>query len=621
MAALLLAFGLIMTGCETPNSPAESEVVTELNLTGKVRAPVKDEAPVTTFTATAQYTGAIAWKTAEDNEVSGNFAAGTVYQAVVTLTAKEGYTFAGVAANAFTYSGATSVTNAKDSGTVTISFPATAAEGAGTTVTALDLTGKVTAPVKDKAPVTTFTATAQYTGAIVWKTAEDNEVSGNFAAGTVYKAVVSLTAKEGYTFTGVAANAFTYTGATVTNAANSGTVTISFPATGADLLPALENALKELGDTTAESPFPVILEAFAITANGRITGDWGTVSTAVEKAKKHVILDLSNCTFEDNEITGFISGFYGMRITIMNSKYIKGIILPGSVASIGDEAFSDCKGLTSVTIPEGVTSIGKSAFYGCTGLTGVTIPEGVTSIGEYAFSGCAGLASVTIPASVTSIGNHAFSRCSGLASVTIPEGVCSIEVAAFYGCAGLTGVTIPEGVTSIGEYAFSGCTGLAEVTIPEGVTSIEEGAFSGCTGLAEVTIPEGVTSIGKSAFSGCTGLTGVTIPAGVTSIGVEAFSGCTGLASVTIPEGVTSIGEYAFRNCSGLTGVTIPASVPSIGMSAFDGCTGLASVTFERGGVFVGLSGFPKYLINVYEYTGGGAGTYTLIDKAWTKTS
>jgi hypothetical protein len=47
------------------------------------------------------------------------------------------------------------------------------------------------------------------------------------------QAVVTLTAKTGFTFTGVAANSFTHTGASETpsNAVNSGTVTITFPAT------------------------------------------------------------------------------------------------------------------------------------------------------------------------------------------------------------------------------------------------------------------------------------------------------------------------------------------------------------------------------------------------------
>ena len=88
----------------------------------------------------------------------------------------------------------------------------------------------------------------------------------------------------------------------------------------------------------------------------------------------------------------------------------------GSVTSIGDCAFSECKGLTSITIPSRVTSIGDNAFASCTGLTSITIPEGVTSIGGSAFNGCSGLTSIEIPDSVTSIGENAFQYCSKLAT-------------------------------------------------------------------------------------------------------------------------------------------------------------------------------------------------------------
>ena len=63
-------------------------------------------------------------------------------------------------------------------------------------------------------------------------------------------------------------------------------------------------------------------------------------------------------------------------------------IIPNSVESIGDFAFSGCSGLTSVTIPNSVESIGECAFRGCTSLTSVTIGDGVKSIGDYAFQYC-----------------------------------------------------------------------------------------------------------------------------------------------------------------------------------------------------------------------------------------
>jgi hypothetical protein len=85
---------------------------------------------------------------------------------VVTLAVKTGYTFNGVAADSFTYTGVAQISNAANSGIVTITFPATAASG--TVVNAFSLDGKVTAPVRGATPVTAFSDTEQYTGTIAW---------------------------------------------------------------------------------------------------------------------------------------------------------------------------------------------------------------------------------------------------------------------------------------------------------------------------------------------------------------------------------------------------------------------------------------------------------------------
>ena len=106
------------------------------------------------------------------------------------------------------------------------------------------------------------------------------------------------------------------------------------------------------------------------------------------------------------------------------------VVIPNSVTSIGEWAFSGCKGLTSIEIPNSVTSIGINAFYYCDGLTSVTIGNSVTSI-DGAFANCSGLTSVTIPNSVTSIGERAFWHCSGLTSITIPSSVKTIDSSAF----------------------------------------------------------------------------------------------------------------------------------------------------------------------------------------------
>jgi len=132
---------------------------------------------------------------------------------------------------------------------------------------------------------------------------------------------------------------------------------------------------------------------------------------------------------------------------------------------------------TVVVIPSSVTSIGENAFSGCIGLTEITIPNSVIYIGERAFQGCSGLTEITIPSSVTSIGAAAFKNCSGLTEITILNGMTSIGESAFQGCSGLTEITIPNSVTSIGESAFSGCKHLHMLTIENSQTNIITGNY------------------------------------------------------------------------------------------------------------------------------------------------
>ena len=87
---------------------------------------------------------------------------------------------------------------------------------------------QLTAPVKNEVPQTEI-ETDEYTATVVWSP----EVTDKFGYSTVYTATITITPKANYTVKGIAENGYTVNGAeTVTNEADSATITAVYAATG-----------------------------------------------------------------------------------------------------------------------------------------------------------------------------------------------------------------------------------------------------------------------------------------------------------------------------------------------------------------------------------------------------
>ena len=276
------------------------------------------------------------------------------------------------------------------------------------------------------------------------------------------------------------------------------------------------------------------------------------------------------------------------------------ITIGTGLSSIGENAFYRCSSLASIQVDGANTTydsrdncnaiiktMDNTLVAGC---KNSVIPNSVTSIGDYAFSGCTFLTSIEIPNSVTDIGNNAFLDCDNLVSVKtrnpnpfnidatsfptrgnitlyVPNGSKNAYLAAQYWknfkeiveyayyitfadatvkslCVanwdsngdGKLDLDEAAAVTSIGTvFKNKSITTFNELQFFTGLKSISEGAFAKSK-IKEISLPENVESLEKDAFLSCKSLVSLHFPAKIASIGQNALYDCTAMTSITVDE-------------------------------------------------------------------------------------
>ena len=101
--------------------------------------------------------------------------------------------------------------------------------------------------------------------------------------------------------------------------------------------------------------------------------------------------------------------------------------LPKELNVINDYSFYGCDFSGVLSLPSSLTYIGEDAFYGNWRLMGtLEIPQDVASIGKEAFANCRSLEGIVFPEGIESVRDGAFKECYGIGSI-----VCKGEMPAY----------------------------------------------------------------------------------------------------------------------------------------------------------------------------------------------
>ncbi len=257
---------------------------------------------------------------------------------------------------------------------------------------------------------------------------------------------------------------------------------------------------------------------------------------------------------------------------------LESITIPANGIVLGVSVFEECRSLSVLNFDLNdtdsklnITEIPNGTFKG-TILIDVVLPDSVTSIGEYAFSDIYTLNTFTISenSALTSIGAFAFNNCQNILDFYIPKGVEEMGTNAFELCIALKNVEFDENnkIELIPASAFASCYALTEINLPASIREIGKEAFSYCKCLTETFIlPASLETLGVSVFAGAESLNNLIIPLKVEKIPNSAFIDCYMLKNVIWNANIKSIGDEAFMNTPYET--AIPLTVGYIGRSAF----------------------------------------------------
>ncbi len=183
-----------------------------------------------------------------------------------------------------------------------------------------------------------------------------------------------------------------------------------------------------------------------------------------------------------------------------NCTSLEYVYIGSSVAALSITAFEGCSTLKEIEVSganknysslDGILYNGdKTELVRCPAAIEeeeITVPDTVASVGEYAFENCKGVKKVILP-DACGLKEGSFFYCMDLEETVFGSDLTEIPAKCFFGCVMLKEIKVPSGVTAIGDYAFFGCISAKAATLPESVTQMGENVFKSCSALKKISV-------------------------------------------------------------------------------------------------------------------------------------
>lgn len=347
----------------------------------------------------------------------------------------------------------------------------------------------------------------------------------------------------------------------------------------------------------------------------------------------------SNTSYPANELP-----VYAFGNDSVGKISLKSILLPNSLITIPNNAFSKCSGLKSITIPTSVNTIANGAFSGCVNLAQFVVESenrNFSSLDGVLFNKNQNIlllypkgkkGAYSIPSTVGSIAENAFNSCIELTEITIPKSVNLIRTQAFSGCSQLHKI-YALGINPVmlknGSNVFMGINKLECVLhVPAGSVKAYKNAqqwqeFSSLTDEKQLEIVAGglfsALSYEERSLVSSLQIKGtidardlkclrdefpMLVNLNLQSARIQAYKGEGGTESSDLNYAANEMPHFSFsKNSFGnahLKKISLPETLTSIANNAFSFCSGLESIELPNSVNFMGDAAF-LYCTNLKE--------------------